>query len=272
MSNVRVFRAQKALGPIKDAEGIWYVAALLLEQDGRSTEQVTAALGERPGEPEKSLSVIAGYCPAQLGEPVPSALTTIIDAVKEMVAPQVQQPVQPRPAQAQQHLVVESRADADRAARLFVCGGVRMPKQADQPWSAMYPHTALSTDRTTWHRHVDALFHLLSLADHQREKVSRLTAIMEEWLDRHSMHGLADCKANDVRTYLSAAEMLLEIRTTTLHFPHVAQAGASFWEAVAKMWHTREIDYYDACSKVREAVNKILKPGDKTPKNHSFRI
>jgi len=84
MSNVRIFRAQKALGPVKEPEALWFVAALLLENDGQSPDQVVREIGERPGVAERSLTCVARFFPPQLGEPIPLAVQAVIDTVKEL--------------------------------------------------------------------------------------------------------------------------------------------------------------------------------------------
>jgi len=60
VSNVRIFPGETSAGSRAEAEALWFVAELLLEQWGRSPEQVVAEIGERPDVAERPLNCVAG--------------------------------------------------------------------------------------------------------------------------------------------------------------------------------------------------------------------
>jgi len=110
-----------------------------------------------------------------------------------------------------------------------------------------------------WLRLMDALFRNTVLADHQKEKLTRLTHNLGRWLESHNRDKVEEISFEEIRCFLNLAEMVLELKIIAEHPYAVGLAGATFWSSLQRMWHLRELDYVEVLANTRDAIGKQAK-------------
>lgn len=251
LQKAKILSAAADIPEDSKTEALVMIASILLDQAGRAGEQVH--------DRDAALDHIAAFMPApRVGQPIPQAVRNVFDEVLIIFVPRARPQEAVAPNNQNQQQIVAANLNVEIASekqRWITVGGVKMPRNPQRPYDALYPHAWIDKEFHMWQKNIDTVLATSSISELHRFKLNRQLDIVEQWFLLLPAGATPETLPVPlVRIFLAAIECILEVfllgcRNTGT----TGTATSAFHAAVDGAYHSNTgIDYF-LCLKTARA-------------------